>query len=164
MSIPGFFHPHRISGIPQGADAARRWKDKAGYKGKLPKHAYFVDGGIMSNFPINLFHVKGVPISPTLGVKLGTDRTAPHPIKKPTQMLGAIFNSARHCADYDFILQHPDYKHLVAYIDTGKHNWLNFFMKGRDKIDLFARGVNEAIRFLKSFDWEAYKKVRSSLK
>ncbi len=163
MSIPGFFHPYRVPGIPKGAEAARRWKELAGYKGRLPKEVYFVDGGIMSNFPINLFHVKGVPMSPTLGVKLGTDRTAPHKIEKPPQMLGAMFNSARHCADYDFILQNPDYKYLVAYIDTGKHNWLNFFMKGKDKIDLFARGVNEAIRFLKTFDWDAYKKIRSRL-
>ena len=164
MSIPGFFHPYRVPGIPQGADAARRWKELAGYKGKLPKQVYFVDGGIMSNFPINLFHVKGVPASPTLGVKLGTDRTAPHKIEKPTHMLGAIFNSARHCADYDFILRNPDYQSLVAYINTGKHDWLNFFIKDNDKVDLFARGVNEAIRFLKTFDWDEYKKVRKNVK
>ena len=164
MSIPGFFHPYRVPNIPQGADAARRWKELAGYTGKLPKQAYFVDGGIMSNFPINLFHVKGVPITPTLGVKLGSDRTAPHQIKKPTQLLGAIFNSARHCADYDFILQNPDYQSLVAYINTGKHDWLNFFMEDNDKVDLFSRGVNEAIRFLKTFDWDEYKKTRKRIK
>jgi len=37
-------------------------------------------------------------------------------------------------------------------------------MKDNDKVDLFARGVNEAIRFLKTFDWDEYKKIRKNLK
>ena len=52
MSIPGFFQPMRVANIPQGEDAISNWSDKAGYRGRLPKEVLFVDGGIISNFPI----------------------------------------------------------------------------------------------------------------
>ena len=163
MSIPGFFHPYRVKGIPQGRDAIMNWKRKAGYTGVIPKEVLFVDGGIMSNFPINIFHSKGIPLAPTFGAKLGTERMKPHKIEKPGQLLGAIFNSARHCSDYDFILRNPDYKSLLTIIDTGQHDWLNFFMDDDAKVDLFARGVNAAVHFLREFDWASYKKVRQNL-
>ena len=163
MSIPGFFHPYRVGRLPKGPAAARNWEHKAGYRGTLPRSVYFVDGGIMSNFPIDLFHGSGVPLAPTFGAKLGTDRQRPHTIKKPSHLLGAVFNSARHCADYDFILKNPDYRKLLTNIETGAHNWLNFFMEDRDKVDLFARGVEAAAEFLLQFDWPAYKKIRQKL-
>jgi NTE family protein len=164
MSIPGFFRPLRLRNLPRGPEARRRWDKMAGYRGRPPGEVYFVDGGIMSNFPIDLFHCPGVPAAPTFGVKLGTDRMAPHIIKKPSQMLGAVFNSARHCADYDFLIKNPDYRQIMGYINTGPHNWLNFFIRDKDKIDLFVRGVETAVGFLQSFDWKAYKSLRRKLK
>ena len=163
MSIPGFFYPYRVKAVPQGADAIKNWAAMAGYTGRIPREVLFVDGGIMSNFPINIFHSKGVPVAPTFGVKLGTERTEPHKIEKPIQLLGAIFDSARHCSDFDFILRNPDYRRLVTIIDTGSHNWLNFFMDVEEKVDLFSKGVNAAWNFLKGFDWEGYKKIRGNL-
>jgi len=163
MSIPGFFHPLRLRNLPKGPEARQRWDEMAGYRGRLPAEVFFVDGGIMSNFPIDLFHGGGVPTAPTFGVKLGTDRTAPHVIKKPSQLLGSAFNAARHCADYDFLIKNPDYRKLMAYINTGPHNWLNFFIADRDKIDLFLRGVETAVQFLQTFDWKAYKALRKKL-
>lgn len=163
MSIPGFFHPYRVKDIPQGSEAVGKWKDKAGYIGQIPREVLFVDGGIMSNFPIDLFHAKGIPLAPTFGVKLGTERTEPHKIEKPTQFMTAVFDSARHCADYDFILRNPDYRNLLAFINTGDHNWLNFFMDDTAKVDLFARGVNTAVGFLMEFNWDSYKKIRSNI-
>jgi NTE family protein len=163
MSIPGFFHPYRVARIPKGPAAVKNWSEQAGYRGKLPTEVYFVDGGIMSNFPIDLFHGQGVPLAPTFGARLGTDRTAPHDIKRPSQLLGAVFNAARHCADYDFIIKNPDYRKLLTNINTGQHNWLNFFMEDSDKVDLFARGVKAATDFLLQFDWLSYKKLRQTI-
>jgi NTE family protein len=163
MSIPAFFRPLRVRNVPHDPGAPARWADKAGYRGKLPREVYFVDGGIMSNFPIDVFHAPGVPAAPTFGVKLGTDREKPNPVKRPLQLLGAVFNSARHTLDYEFIRRNPDYRHLVAWIPTGSHNWLNFFMKRKDKVDLFRRGVETAVDFLLDFDWEAYKARRAKL-
>jgi NTE family protein len=163
MSIPAFFYPYRVTGLPKDAAAVRRWKEEAGYEGPVPEEVLFVDGGVMSNFPIDLFHAPGVPQAPTLGVKIGTDRSEPHQIDKPLQLLGAVFDSARHYADYDFILRHPDYKHLLGSIDTGEHNWLNFRMANDARIDLFTRGVQTAHDFLLKFDWAAYKEIRRAL-
>jgi NTE family protein len=163
MSIPYFFHPLRIKGIPQGEAARKKWADKAGYGGTLPTEGVFVDGGIMSNFPIDIFHGKGVPLAPTFGAKLGVDRTSPKHIEKPLSLLGAVFNSARHCADYDFLIKNKEYQKLVAFIPTGDHHWLNFFLEDGAKIDLFARGVKTAVDFLIGFDWQGYKDIRRKI-
>jgi len=162
MSIPFFFKPCIVPKTPQGAAAAALWDQHAGYRGKLPKQAVFIDGGIMSNFPIDLFHDVGVPAAPTFGVKLGGDRSAPKAIEGPLQLAAAMFDSARHCRDYEFFLKNPDYRRLVSVIDTGKHHWLDFGLDDEAKIDLFARGVVKAIEFLRGFDWAAYKAVRAA--
>ena len=164
MSIPVFFHPFTVEECPQGPAAKAAWHDEAGYDGELPKRALFIDGGIMSNFPINLFHEPfQVPTAPTFGAKIGIDRGKPADISKPAQLMGAIFDAARHTLDYDFIMQNPDYRQLVTMIDTGEHNWLNFSMEDGDKVDLFARGAEAACGFLCSFNWEQYKEVRRDL-
>lgn len=161
MSIPFFFHPYRVSGCPRNTQA--QWRS-AGYCGVLPQEVLFMDGGIMSNFPINLFHEPyRVPLAPTFGVKIGTSRMVPTRIEKPAQLLSAIFDAARHTLDEDFIAQNPDYQQLVEMIDTGDHNWLDFTMKDEDKRDLFARGAQAAARFLDKFDWTDYKKTREGI-
>jgi len=161
MSIPYFFWPYRVTSIPQGEKALLRWEEMAGYTGKLPDEVLMVDGGIVSNFPIDLFHSPGVPACPTFGAKLGVDRTEPRTIEKPLQMLGALFDSARHTADYTFLHSHEDYEHLVTFIKTGDHHWLNFFMEEDDKVDLFARGVAAGVSFLREFNWREYKEIRA---
>ncbi len=161
MSIPLFFHPFRVSNCPQ--DRAK-WNALAEYDGIPPETVMFMDGGIMSNFPINLFHQPyHVPASPTFGAKIGTDRAQPAVIDKPSQLLGAVFDAARHTLDFDFISRNPDYKHLVSMIDTGDHNWLNFSMADEDKIDLFARGAAAAAAFLQGFNWTKYKSIRKGI-
>lgn len=161
MSIPYFFHPYRVRRIPRGPEAVRRWRNMAGYTGMLPREAVFVDGGIMSNFPIDLFHSPRTPRMPTFGVKLGHERSEPQDVSSPLKLGGAVFNAARHYADYDFLFRNPDYRQLVAHIDTGGHYWLDFFMDEETKVDLFARGVAAAVRFLRGFDWQGYKRLRA---
>jgi NTE family protein len=162
MSIPFFFHPFRVHGCPQNQGAA--WEKHAGYCGTLPTEVMFMDGGIMSNFPINIFHEPyRVPLAPTFGAKIGADRDKPAQITKPAQLLGAIFDVARHTLDDDFIAQNPDYRHLVTMIDTGDHNWLNFTMADGDKLNLFIRGAEAASAFLCGFDWKQYKEIRKGI-
>jgi NTE family protein len=75
----------------------------------------------------------------------------------------AIFNSARHVLDYQFLLTNPDYEKLIAKVDTGEHNWLNFSMPDEDKVDLFVRGAKAAEEFLNTFNWKDYKEIRKEL-
>lgn len=163
MSIPVFFHPCRIRPIPWRPNSAERWKHHTGYEGRIPEEVVFVDGGVMSNFPISLFHVVGEPRMPTFGVKLGVDRSAPRPIHKPGEFAGALFDAARHCADFDFLYRNPDYRSLMTFIETGDHNWLDFFMGDAARLDLFARGAEAGAKFIKAFDWERYQKIRKGM-
>lgn len=161
MSIPGFFHPLRVAGVPQGEEARARWQEQASYNEDPPEACTFVDGGIMSNFPIDLFHApEKVPAAPTFGVKLGTDQRRSAELNSLQRLGAAVFRSASHTLDYDFIKRNPDYRKLVAYIDTGQHGWLDFDMSDEAKVDLFVRGIREAEKFLTNFDWEGYKEIR----
>lgn len=161
MSVPYFFSPLIIKDVPQGEQAMRNWKALASFNGVPPKKAVFVDGGIMSNFPMDVFHKKNVvPRMPTFGVRLGIDRDKANDITGPGNLFGAMFNSIRHLHDYDFILRNPDYKQLLEKIDIGDHNWLNFAMPEKDKMDLFVRGAKAAALFLRKFDWKNYKNTR----
>jgi NTE family protein len=165
MSIPFFFKPLIVRNIPSGKEAKDHWDQLASYRGKIPPEAFFVDGGIMSNFPIDVFHkFNTVPRMPTFGVRLGIDRNEYNKISSPVNLFGAMFNSIRHLHDYDFILKNPDYRHLIQHINIGHHNWLNFALTDEDKTDLFIRGAQAAATFLKKFDWEGYKEIRRQLK
>lgn len=164
MSIPFFFWPYRVKNIPQGPQAWENWKGCTGYVGNTPTEVTFVDGGIMSNFPIDVFHMHTrVPYAPTLGVKLGEDRAAARKTDKLFPFLGSIFDSARHIHDYNFLLKNPDFQKLLCMIDVDGHNWLDFGIKDEAKIDLFVRGAKAAENFLRNFNWKNYKEIRKGL-
>lgn len=161
MSVPYFFSPLKIENIPSGPQALDNWRELASFNGQPPSTAYFVDGGILSNFPIDLFHKQNVvPRLPTFGVRLGVDRNKANEITGPGNLFGAMFNSIRHLHDYDFILRNPDYKLLLEKIDIGNHDWLNFAIDDEAKIDLFVRGAQAAAKFVRRFDWKKYKQLR----
>lgn len=165
MSIPLFFEPFEVKDVPRKDKAADLWANY-GYEGHLPRSVKFADGGLMSNFPIELFHnpkSREIPLAPTLGARLGSERIKPNTTERPLQYLFAAFNASRRCNDNEFLQHHPDYSHLVTYIPTGDHNWLNFQLTQDAKIDLFVRGVDAAIAFLRQFNWKNYKEVRASM-
>lgn len=164
MSIPYFFCPVRISNIPGGPEAKKNWQNTVSFMGDPPDECFFVDGGILSNFPIDVFHKwNAIPRLPTFGIRLGDNRDIANKISKPTNLFGAMFNSTRHLHDYDFLLKNPDFSLLIEKIDIGDHDWLNFGITDEEKLDLFKRGAIAAGRFLRNFDWIGYKKVREQL-
>lgn len=164
MSVPLFYAPVRISPIPQGEAAARRWEALTGYTGPVPDECTLVDGGLISNFPIDVFHRRQKRAhNPTFGVKLAPFRGANPPISHVHDLLGACFRAASHSRDDDVILRNPDFKALVAVIDTAGFNWLDFSMSPAQKLALFTRGAAAAGRFLQGFDWPRYKEVRAHL-
>ena len=118
----------------------------------------------MSNSPIRLFprHARP-PARPTFGVKLGRAGRTTQTVANPFQLGLAAFNAARHCLDFDFIRNNPDYDALVGNIDTKNHNWLDFALSEEAQLDLFTSGVHAAVEFLADFDWPKYKVLRTSL-
>ena len=165
MSVPFFFQPHKVSNVPSAGHVNHaRWQQAVGYNGPVPEEVYFIDGGILSNFPIDLFHQHyKVPACPTFGIKLGLNRNQPNKVQKFTGLIGAIFNSARHGYDYDFITRNPDFRHLVICAETDQYNWLDFYLSDETKLALFAEGAKAAMKFVRGFDWEGYKEVRRQL-
>lgn len=163
MSIPLFFSPFRIKNIPNTEEVWKKWHDSTGLNTSVPQEVLFMDGGIISNFPIDIFHNNTkVPSAPTFGVKLGYDKSELNKNDKISGVIGAMFDTARFAYDFEFLVSNPDFKHLIGYIDTGNHNWLNFSLTNDAKIDLFIKGARSAANFLHSFDWKAYKTIREN--
>lgn len=163
MSIPLFFSPFKIKNIPGGVDAWNKWNEATCLRTSVPSEVMFMDGGIISNFPIDIFHENlNVPASPTFGIKLGYDKNEINKNEKFPNLLSSMFDTARYGYDSEFLRKNPDFKNLIGYIDTGTHNWLNFNLTEDAKIDLFIRGAQNASDFLNRFNWEDYKKIRKA--
>lgn len=166
MSIPFFFEPFQVQNVPNAGNTDdEKWKEYASYMGPVPNSVKFVDGGMLSNFPINVFHRSdgGIPRMPTFGVRLSAYRDD---YSKATNVFGmslAMVSTMRQIHDYDFLLRNPDYKQLICRIDADEmFNWLDFNMPEEEQIKLFNLGAKKAVEFLKTFNWEAYKKTRES--
>ena len=169
MSIPIFFESYFISDIPCTDEGIKqKWADTFGEE-EAPSTARFVDGGILSNFPINLFYNPKVltPRLPSLGIDLddsvASDKTNHAENWSPLGYFSRMFNTIRDYYDKDFLLKNKVYKKGIGTIHLSEYNWLNFFLTPQDKINMFVKGAQAAKDFLISFDWEAYKESRSTM-
>jgi len=161
-SIPAFFQPFTVGDISHLMENVERWERLGSFSGTLPNKVSFADGGLLSNFPIDLFKRQGIPRAPTFGVSLGDKSRTAKNVDKVEQYAERLFNALRHSADYDFIFKNPLYNHLIAYVSTGKYHWLDFNMSDEDKLWLFREGVIAGHKFLEEFDWEQYKELRQA--
>lgn len=163
MSVPLFFYPFKIT-LPTTDSVVNAWQNMGFKKKSMPHTAVFVDGGLISNFPISLFHTTNkVPKMPTFGAKLGIEEYVAGDIDGIKPYLGSLIGAMRHDADKEFIRKNPDYNQLVQDIDTGEHHWLNFSLSDEAKLDLFKRGLQASLTFLSKFNWPEYKKTRLTL-
>lgn len=167
MSIPFFFEPLEVKNIPSaGGINNKMWDNYVRYTGPVPDHIKFVDGGLLSNFPINVFHRPdgGVPRMPTFGARLSAYRMNFSETDTVFKFSGAMISSMRQIYDYDFLLRNPDYRRLICRIDADqKFNWLNFSMTRQEQVELFNLGAAKALEFLEDFDWKDYKEIRRKL-
>lgn len=166
MSIPVFFESYYIKDIPcSDKGIAMLWEEQFNLK-TPPDTVRFVDGGILSNFPINVFYNKDIaePRLPTFGIDL--DDSKPEDKKDIPDnwsfagYLGRMFNTVRFYYDKDFSLKNKIMNLGVGKVPVPEYNWLNFFLTNEQKIDLFAIGAEAAKKFLTGFDWAAYKGER----
>lgn len=167
MSIPLFFEAKCSPEIdPANKDTVAEWRG-INYTGRLPPKAHFVDGGIISNFPINVFHNPSikVPRLPTIGVRLGSGVSAYNKniVRGIPNFFEAIFSTVRFHYDKDFLVQNNFYTKYVARIDVKNFNWLNFALSDAEKIGLFLKGAEAAREYLLKFDWNTYKAEREKL-
>jgi len=169
MSIPGFFYPFTVKGVPQDEISRKRWYDLVRYEGPVPHTVRFVDGGMLSNFPINVFHRTDgqKPTRPTFGVRLSAFRNEENQTDSLLPFAGAMINTMRHIHDFEFLLQNRDFKKLICRLDADqKYNWLNFNLSEEEKTGLFKLGCLRAIDWLETNwgpgadHWKKYQELR----
>jgi len=169
MSIPLFFESYFINDIPCNDPGIRKiWKERFN-EPDPPSCARFVDGGILSNFPINLFYNPKVtvPRLPVFGIDL--DDSTPGDKGKYAESwslmgyFGRMFSTIQNNSDKEFLLKNKVYDKGVGKIKVAQYNWLNFFLPPQKKIELFVLGAQAAAEFLENFDWEGYKRERAGM-
>lgn len=172
MSVPYFFEP-LVTTIDTSQDSiVQAWKF---WLNSEPANVFaegvFVDGGSISNFPIDIFHESDIfyPRIPVFGVRLideseigetrgsGSEKI----LKSPFSFLGSIFSTLKGYNDKTFLTKYTFYStHSIQYVNCSPSNWLNFFMKDEEKIVLFNKGFQAGLEFLAKFNWESYKYER----
>lgn len=163
MSIPFFFETYKIP-ISFGLVKVKEiWKDQINWNGEIPGFVQMVDGGVLSNFPINVFYNPNfiIPRMPTFGVRLGGDGVErPNEIKTLGEYASSLISTLRSSTDKNFINGNKAFTIGIKEVDMTGHSWLNFFMKDEEKQIIFAKGAQAAADFIINFDWEDYKKQR----
>lgn len=166
MSIPVFFETYTLNNIRKNS-SLEKWQEYLNWensKGDIPDTVQFIDGGTLSNFPINVFYNPKYPVPrmPTFGIRLqdGILDGANRSNNTFFSYIASLFATIRFNFDRDFITKNRAYNLGVHSIDVREHSWLNFFMKDEEKIALFKKGAMAAAEFLKTFDWENYKSQR----
>jgi NTE family protein len=136
MSIPFFFEPVKL------------------------KDSYIVDGGLLSNFPVELFDSAGVPAWPTFGYKLVVSGQADpthlvqHPISGPISELAALFFTAMEAHDA-YYLSNDKFVRTIT-IDSLEIGSTDFNLTPAQKEALYQSGVNAAKTFLDHWDFQKY--------
>ena len=184
MSIPIFFESYFINNIPCTLPAIQKaWAllDET----QPPSMVRFVDGGILSNFPINLFYNPNVdkPRLPSFGIDLDDSAYPPgldiEKNKKENEdadkgahaeawsfggFVYRLFNTVRFYYDKDFLIKNAFYKKGIGRIPLKGFGWLNFFLDDEAKKKMFVIGAQAATAFLNDFKWEDYKIQREEMK
>ena len=136
MSIPYFFEPVKL------------------------KDSYIVDGGLLSNFPVELFDSAGVPAWPTFGFKLVLSGQADptqlvqHPISGPISELAALFFTAMEAHDA-YYLSNDKFVRTIT-IDSLNIGATDFNLTPDQKEALYQSGVSAAKTFLAHWDFQKY--------
>jgi NTE family protein len=169
MAIPIFFESYFINKIPcESPEIRKAWMDTMN-EPDPPSATRFVDGGILSNFPINIFYNPKVtvPRLPSFGIDLD-DSKPDNESKDPANWtiigyFGRMFNTIRFYYDKDFLLKNKMYEKGIGKVPLAGYNWLNFFISDKDKIEMFVAGAKAATQFLLEFNWNDYKAARVNM-
>jgi len=133
MSLPYFFQPVK--------------------RGKI----YFVDGGLLSNFPLDIWDSPTSPTHPTFGLLLDeADSQQPNKITAtPFSFFNALFGTVLKAHDRRFI-KPGDYEHRTIKIPTGSAKTTDFDMTAFQKQALHDSGYKAATKFLDHWSWPEY--------
>lgn len=119
--------------------------------------SFIVDGGLLSNFPIWLFDIEGIPRWPTFGLKLVSDKDMKivHPNKSNiiTYMLD-IVNTALSKNEEVYLLNKDAVRTIK--IRTFNIQTTDFKIEKKDMLKLFNSGYDAANEFLNEWNFNIY--------
>ncbi|MGB7622921.1 MAG: patatin-like phospholipase family protein [Terriglobia bacterium] len=159
MSIPFFFEPVELTCMD---DRFPRTEEEQGEEATRGKHitftarqrrCYIVDGGVLSNFPVDLFDAPPdrTPRWPTFGFKLvAPNDDRPNRIGGPLTLFAALFTTMMEAHDQ----RHMDQETAVRTIKirTEKVKTTDFDLKPEDSDALYDRGRDGAKQFFECWD------------
>lgn len=119
--------------------------------------SFIVDGGLLSNFPIWLFDIEGIPRWPTFGLKLVSDKDMKivHPNKSNiiTYMLDIVNTSLS--KNEEVYLLNKDSVRTIK-IRTFNIQTTDFKIEKKDMLKLFNSGYDAANEFLNEWNFNRY--------
>lgn len=171
MSVPGFYEPVTVPLKQMNAAMKQQWLACYRYTGPMDDdgEAALVDGGVVSNVPLDTLHQPHRPRLPTFGVRLGFNRHQSNKTHTIYHYAFSLFDSILFYFDSSGVrsrvfLEHKRiYEPLVQAVDTQKVNWLNFELQPKAQQQLFVQGVKAAGEFLRGFDWVEHQSLRAEL-
>lgn len=129
------------------------------YKPVKVGNTLLVDGGLLSNFPVDIFDPYPSPIAwPTFGIKLAAKSDAnmvsnnlSGPLGFPLALLDTLING------YDQVhLDNPATTTRTIFVDTGKIKATDFTLTQKQREQLRITGEAAAEEFLKNWDYIEY--------
>jgi len=133
ISIPYFYQPVKLSNI------------------NTNKKSLIVDGGVLSNYPVWIFDVNGIPRWPTIGFKLGGNKEIrEHKITNILNFTSSIIETMLEAQD-DIHIKEMDFLRTVK-INTLDIKTTDFSISQEKITDLYHSGEVCAVKFLKN--WE----------
>ena len=149
MSIPFFYEPVRMQAKGKRGKANASW---------------LVDGGMLSNFPVDVFDRTDAkpPRWPTFGIKLSAKPESAQQLKFEIggtldfakALIGTMtsFHDQMHIADPGVIAR-------TIFVDTTGVKATDFDLSEDTQQQLFENGREAATKFLSTWDFEAYKEI-----
>lgn len=169
MAIPIFFESYIIKDVPcTNPEIKTAWKNLFN-EDDPPSTARFVDGGMLSNFPMDIFYNPSVevPRLPVFGIDLDGSSPGDKGKNAESWSLGGYFNrmllTLQNYSDKQFLQKNKVYASGVGAVNVREFNSLNFFLTDDKKLELFLRGAEAATEFLLAFDWHTYKNARTQM-
>ncbi|MED1724059.1 patatin-like phospholipase family protein [Brevibacillus parabrevis] len=120
---------------------------------------YIVDGALLSNYPIWLFDVPGIPQWPTIGFRLSDDQS-----KRETKKITGLFSFSRGLLAtmldaHDRLYVEKAQAVRTVFIHTLGVRTTQFQLSKEMREKLYASGEAAAQQFLQRWDFEEYVKV-----
>jgi NTE family protein len=165
MSIPGFFEMYKVK-VASPEKKKGIWSEKINWKGAdVPSSVYFIDGGAISNFPMDVFSHPEFPIPrrPTLGIRLdsGPDKSRPSKADSARAYASTMLSTIRGYFDKSFFYANPAFLLGISHVDLSGFNSVDFFLDMKSKQQLFRYGAEAALKFLEEFNFNTYKSERN---